>query len=104
MSDVAPKRVSTFYARKDRLESFAYELYWQAVAVDPDWPDYDETIMYDSDQHENQGFAAGLRYASTELLKLIDRGKVCTKCDNRIGDPQLPDDEGERCRGCADPS
>ena len=65
---------------------------------------YDETIMYDSDQHENQGFASGLRYAALELLKLIDRGKRCTKCDEPIGDPQLPEDEGERCRGCADPS
>lgn len=55
------------------VEQLAYRWQRQAKELDPEWPDYDEKIVYDSQEHENQGTAAGLRQAAGELLTLIDR-------------------------------
>ena len=58
----------------DILELLAHRWNAQARDLDPDWPEgYDESVWFDSQQHENQGHAAGLRQAAGELLTLINR-------------------------------
>jgi RNA polymerase-binding transcription factor DksA len=95
--------LSLVSAYRAGLEQLAYAWYAQAIELDHEWPDHDETVVDDSETAEYVGHAAGLRQAAIELLEAIKCGKICTKCGDPIGDPTLPEDEGERCRGCADP-
>jgi hypothetical protein len=89
----------------DALEQTAYGWYRQAVELDPEWPNYDDTISDTTEQAEYQGHAAGLRQAAVELLRAIHRGRPCANCKDPVGDPQdAPATGGALCRGCADPA
>jgi len=76
-------------SQSDLLEQLAYA--WGRIARehDKEWPNYESNVRPDPEVAENEGHAAGLRYAAGQLLELIGRGVTCTGCGN-LTDPSAP--------------
>lgn len=86
---------SADFALRTALAATAVSWVAEIASLCPDLPDCD----HDTEGTEGSGHVmtvAAYEHAE-EILELVNRGKICCKCDRRIVLPQLPRNAPERC-------